>query len=376
MGVRKIRSWPRLEARAWLAQTSEDDPVLSSGKVRLYASGRSALHHVIHGLELPADAVVMCPAFNCGVEVEAILRAGAQVRFYDVGRDLGAAVDALRGADAKTRAVLVTHYFGFASDVGSLSAACRERGIALIEDCAHALYSRDGEGRWLGTTGDYAIFSMRKTVFLPNGGAARANGEHPLPPTGDRVFESSVLTSIVHATLEGASEGSGVRARLASELLGLGRSGLRHVRRAPQAASPRRFYDTPIVDYGRDISRAGAFLARRVDWRRVVERRRQNYERVARAIKGADLAFDRLPDGACPLSLPVLVDARDEVAARMAERGIEVDLFGSVPHPLVDVSAFSGARRWAERVLGLPIHQGLSDEEIDVVARVFMESTS
>jgi hypothetical protein len=217
---------------------------------------------------------------------------------------------------------------------------------------------------------------LRKSVFLPNGGAARANAGHPIPAPGKRVFESSVVTSLVHATLEDASQGSSVRARLASALMGLGRLGLRRIRRAP-STSLRRFYDSPIVDYTHDISGAGAFLAHRIEWRTVVKRRRRNYERLASAIGDAtELAFDRLCEGTCPLCLPVLVDARDDIAARMAERGIEVDLFGSVPHPLVDMSAFPCARRWTERVLGLPIHQGLSDEELGYVAKVFLESTS
>jgi hypothetical protein len=45
----------------------------------------------------------------------------------------------------------------------------------VIEDAAHALFSRDAAGRLLGTRAPLGILSLRKSLPLPNGGALLAN---------------------------------------------------------------------------------------------------------------------------------------------------------------------------------------------------------
>src|SRR5207245_6549749 len=62
------------------------------------------------------------------------------------------------------------HYVGFPGPVQELSVACRARRLLLIEDCAQALLSNCAE-RPLGSFGDVAIFSIRKTLPVPDGGA-------------------------------------------------------------------------------------------------------------------------------------------------------------------------------------------------------------
>lgn len=82
----------------------------------------------------------------------------------DLGRRIG----------KRTRAVLCTHYFGFPQALKALRALCDEHSVYLIEDCAHALFSCSGDG-YLGTWGDASVFSLRKTLPVPNGGALVLN---------------------------------------------------------------------------------------------------------------------------------------------------------------------------------------------------------
>ena len=69
---------------------------------------------------------------------------------------------------------MLIHYLGFPGPVQEVRALCQRRGLALIEDCAHALFSRLGD-RSLGTFGDLAIFSPWKSLPLPDGGLLRVN---------------------------------------------------------------------------------------------------------------------------------------------------------------------------------------------------------
>ena len=70
-------------------------------------------------------------------------------------------------------AVVVTHLYGLVADVEPIAALCRERGIALIEDCAQAAGAGRG-GRRAGAFGDAATFSFYPTknlAALGDGGA-------------------------------------------------------------------------------------------------------------------------------------------------------------------------------------------------------------
>jgi len=78
----------------------------------------------------------------------------------------------------ETRAIYLIHYAGFPGPVEELRAVCRERGLLLIEDCAHALLSSLGD-RPLGTFGDAAIYCLYKMLPTPHGAATILHREVP-----------------------------------------------------------------------------------------------------------------------------------------------------------------------------------------------------
>lgn len=78
----------------------------------------------------------------------------------------------------RTSSVIVTHLYGRLAEVDELAALCRERGIALVEDCAQAAGARRA-GRRAGAFGDAAAFSFYPTKNLPalGDGGAVATGD-------------------------------------------------------------------------------------------------------------------------------------------------------------------------------------------------------
>ena len=132
-------------------------PATTSGRGPrdLLVRARNGIWQLIQALGLQEPDVVLVPSYNCGAELDAVLRAPATVRFYRVDRSARIDVDDLRQAiEPRTRAVIVTHYFGFPQpDLVAIGELCRDHGLFLIEDCAHALYSTH-LGRSLGTFGD------------------------------------------------------------------------------------------------------------------------------------------------------------------------------------------------------------------------------
>ena len=68
----------------------------------------------------------------------------------------------------RTKAIWVTHLWGFPAEVDKLRAIADKHGIYLLEDCAHALLA-EYKGKKIGTYGHIATFSFNMGKQLPTG---------------------------------------------------------------------------------------------------------------------------------------------------------------------------------------------------------------
>lgn len=68
----------------------------------------------------------------------------------------------------RTRAIWVTHLWGFPAEVDKLRRIADKHGIYLLEDCAHALMARY-KGKYLGNWGHIGTFSFNMGKQLPTG---------------------------------------------------------------------------------------------------------------------------------------------------------------------------------------------------------------
>jgi aminotransferase EvaB len=139
------------------------------------ASGTDALELALSAVGCRAGDAILTAA-NCGAYTTgAARRGGFRVRFADVDPETlclsRPTVEEALSPDV--RAVVVTHLYGLLADVERIGALCRDRGIALVEDCAQAVGARRN-GRRAGAFGDAATFSFYPTknlAALGDGGA-------------------------------------------------------------------------------------------------------------------------------------------------------------------------------------------------------------
>lgn len=123
---------------------------------------------------------VLCPSNTFMATPLAAIHAGAQVQFVDCNRDdLCMSYDDLERkiAEHKPRAVILVHIGGhIAFEAEAIARLCREQGIFLIEDCAHA-HGAAWNGRRPGTFGDAGVYSFyaTKTVSTGEGGMLVSN---------------------------------------------------------------------------------------------------------------------------------------------------------------------------------------------------------
>jgi dTDP-4-amino-4,6-dideoxygalactose transaminase len=114
----------------------------------------------------PGDEVVM-PSLTFVAGAQCTLEVGAQPVFCDVDPDtLTAGVEQFAAAlTPRTRAIIAMPYGGRPHDARALAAFCRERGLAFIEDAAHAAGMLDA-GSWSGAHSDLAAYSFYATKNL------------------------------------------------------------------------------------------------------------------------------------------------------------------------------------------------------------------
>jgi dTDP-4-amino-4,6-dideoxygalactose transaminase len=118
---------------------------------------------------------VLCPSNTFMATPLAALHAGAEVAFVDANRDdlcMSFADFEAKVARHKPRAAFLVHIGGhIAFEVEQIAALCRDEGIFLIEDCAHA-HGASWNGRRPGSWGDAGVWSFyaTKTVSTGEGG--------------------------------------------------------------------------------------------------------------------------------------------------------------------------------------------------------------
>ncbi len=136
-----------------------------------FSSGTTAQHAALaaHGIGR-GDEVVVPPLTFISTAYTVLMR-GATVVFADVDEDTFN-LDPARVAEKitrRTRAVVPVHWFGHPVDMDPLLTLARKHGLAVIEDCAHALGSRY-RGRAVGTLGAIACWSLQESKLITAAG--------------------------------------------------------------------------------------------------------------------------------------------------------------------------------------------------------------
>src|SRR5262245_18348326 len=133
-------------------------------------SGTSALEIALRSLDVEGRDVVV-PTNTFFATAAAVIHAGGRPRFADVERTtMALSVEAVAAAiSSDTVAVIMVHIAGAVSpEAPKLAAFCRDRGIALVEDAAHA-HASTLDGRMAGTFGTAATFSFYPTKVITAG---------------------------------------------------------------------------------------------------------------------------------------------------------------------------------------------------------------
>jgi dTDP-4-amino-4,6-dideoxygalactose transaminase len=268
----------------------------------------------------------------------------------------------------RTGAVVVAHLFGARVDLAHVVAWADESGVDVVEDAAQA-YAADG---WRGSE-HVAVslfsFGLIKTATALGGAVARVSDAEvrarmremltSAPPQSRGEFAARVLRA-------GGLRLVGSRPVYSAFVACCGLLGLRHDEVLRRSARSIRTDDFLAAIRRRPSAALLALLARRLA--------RSPTRHIARRAERGETVLRRLAEhvmvpgsGAAVRThwvLPVCVDDRDAVMARLRSAGFD-------PAPAGSVTVIGPAPRlheMEERLLYVPVGADFSDHELDLIA--------
>lgn len=129
-------------------------------------NGTSALFMALYALDIKEGDEVVVPTYTCTAVINAVNLIGAKPilcdnDFHGSNPGIGSIKNKIT---SKTKAVIITHTFGFPVDVDRI----KDLGIPIIEDCCQALGAIYDE-MYVGNRGDIAVYSFYASKMISTG---------------------------------------------------------------------------------------------------------------------------------------------------------------------------------------------------------------
>lgn len=370
----------------WSSFKIVDAPGLSSVENLAYTafttSGRAAIYQALLQLQLPPASTVLVPSYHCPTMVAPIILANLSPAYFGLRADGLPNLDTIDPATAnKSKAIIVTHYFGLSRSLAEVRRWCDERGIALIEDCAHCYFGEAGE-RPVGAWGDFSTASLAKFFPVPEGGLL-ASAHRP-------ISDLQLSRPSIKAQLKGwvdvfelatkYKRFAGINNAL-TFLFFLKNWQLRVDAKAEfptESAATNMMRDCDMARIVQASPWASMILKAVIPHGRIITRRQKNFSIYARHFErtqGAKPLFPQPSEAVAPYVFPLWVDDADRVYHALRVQELPVfrwdRIWPGTPHLDRDVG-----RLWSHHVLQLLCHQDLSETDIERTARAILNLLS
>ncbi len=302
------------------------------------SNGTVALTAALRALGIgPGDEVITTP-FSFNATLNAVLEIGATARFADIRDDFTVDPDAMAAlVNERTAALLPVHLYGLPADMTAIAALASRHSLAIVEDSAQA-HGASCAGRSVGSFG-VGTFSLYGTKNI-------TCGEGGLVTTDDD--EVARMLRLLR--------NQGMRARYDYEMPG---------------------YNWRLTDI-----QAAVAIPQLRRLKAITEARTANAAKLTAGLTGMQgLVLPDVPPGRShawhQYTVCVTAEARirrSKFAERLAAAGVASGIYyPKLMHdypcyqhnPQVIVDETPRARSIISQVLSLPVHQGLSDRDLD-----------
>lgn len=301
------------------------------------SSGTDALLCTLMGLEIGAGDEVILPAFTFFATAGSVARVGATPVFVDIDPktfnfDPGCVEAAIT---PRTRAIMAVHLFGQCAEMDVIARIAAQHRLAVIEDAAQA-FGATYQDRQIGTWGDAACVSFYPTKNLGGFGEG-----------GVILLNDDRLATI-----------------------------LRQLRN--HGESQRYVHERVGGNFRLDTMKAAMLCVKLQHLDEFTRRRRHNAAQYDELLDSTVVTVPHVPEHHHPVyhQYSILSDRRDELQAFLNDHGVGTGVYYAVPLHRQKCFASLGYRpgslpvteRTCQRILSLPCHPMLSDEDVRRVA--------
>ena len=355
----------RRAALQWSPPATRPVPAWA-GQGRLYSRARYALREAFSLSGVGPAGTLLAPSYHCRTMLDPALALGAPISLYHLQADLRPDLDdiaqRMRSAVVPVRALLAPHFFGLRQDLAALAALCRQHGVTLIEDCAHALPLRS-PANGMGSTGTWCVASPYKFFPCEDGGALWSGTGQALPAAPAlqapswRAAAGQVRNQLRRLRQRSPASAAGLQANPATAALAPLTAATLHAQGLQQRQQG------PSADYqpGRETlacSGLSSWIIGHADIGQIVARRRANFLQWATAVQGlpqAHAPWQQLGAHDTPYMFPLRIDRPEQRFPALKHAGLPIWRWDSLASSSCPTSA--GYRL---HLLQLPCHQGLS----------------
>jgi perosamine synthetase len=341
-----------------------------------FKKGREALIYGIELLDIKPTSIILVPAYMCDPTIAPLRERGYKIVFFDIEEDLSFNFDVLEGLMKRlnVQAILAPHYFGLPANIKGLVSLCKRYDVAVIEDCAHSFLTKIDD-QPVGSFGDIAIFSMRKTLAVPDGGALKVNLRTLKlnESTIHRGLSFQDITYLIQRFLEFIVVRL-ARINIYSDTFISLRN---HLSNLFKSNSDNR--DPVNSDFPSNPSATLiAYLSNKKYLEEIALKRSLNFEFLTgRLLKlYTNLAFKKLPRGCVP-QFYVLRDDSGTLVKKLKTNFMAINNWPGEELPLAvkdSPERYPIANKLSRTLLMLPIHQSTTQDQLDQIVKVLVNS--
>ena len=331
--------------------------------------GRFALGEAYRLAGLGRGDALFAPAYHCITMIDPAIARNATIRLYPVHPDLSPDMVGIERLFAthkgSVKALLATHFFGFAQDFSELKRWCDKRRICLIEDCSHVLFTEAFQAQGTGSYGEYVVASPYKFFPCEDGGLLYSRDNQRLESVQTTPAGLAAELLGIKRTLEKLKtpDTSALNTQMIEEKL-------RNLSLDPLVVAteevvpyvqPSQFYKPEKTLIA--MLRSSRFVVERSSVEECAKLRRRNYQQWAEAMgnmPNCKPLYPNLPAICSPYMFPLHIEFPTPHFYWLKYLGVPIWRWDEMT-----ISECSVAQDYRLHLLHLPCHQSLTEQQMD-----------
>lgn len=319
-----------------------------NGDLQFTMSGRCAIYYALNDLkQTDKRRVAYVPAYTCETVLAPFKKAGYRLIFYGISRDMTPIFD--EKVLDEISVLSLCGYYGFCNYNREFVQKCAAKGIAVIEDTTHSIFSADG----IDPYATYVVGSLRKWIGVLSGGfAIKTAGRFQPALLNADDLHLSLRRNAIHLKQK-ADPDDTEKIKLANDLFWDAELMLRDIFDAHQS-------DEESLQ-----------IMQTFDYQRLINKRRSNYRYLLEHVKPSSeytIVFPVLTQAAVPSHFTIYINRREQAQEYLKSLGIHSTAYWP-KDPDINLEHLPETAYIYEHVLSLPCDQRYGEEEMERICQ-------